>query len=187
MYEYQHDGSERGFSSVIDLRREKVLNHLSVKDFRGTKAFFNLRYEDLIVNGTATLLKSVEETTGLKAKCNATLGKALVHHDKLSPEFIKWMNNYVDWEVESMLGYTKRGGADDKEEIADDEEDEAPPVKDEEEEDIVGKSNDEPVKQIILLGERHSGTNWIADYLNGCFDIKVSTTHCVLCCELMPR
>ena len=34
-------------------------------------------------------------------------------------------------------------------------------------------SIDEPVQQIILLGERHSGTNWITDYLTGCFDIKV--------------
>jgi len=31
------------------------------------------------------------------------------------------------------------------------------------------------IKQIILLGERHSGTNWITDYLVDCFgdDIKV--------------
>ena len=33
---------------------------------------------------------------------------------------------------------------------------------------------DERVKQIILLGERHSGTNWITDYLTSCFDIKVN-------------
>ena len=31
------------------------------------------------------------------------------------------------------------------------------------------------IRQIILLGERHSGTNWITDYLIDCFgdDIKV--------------
>jgi len=31
------------------------------------------------------------------------------------------------------------------------------------------------IQQIILLGERHSGTNWITDYLVDCFgdDIKV--------------
>jgi hypothetical protein len=31
-----------------------------------------------------------------------------------------------------------------------------------------------PVEQIILLGERHSGTELIADHLAKCFDIKVS-------------
>lgn len=38
------------------------------------------------------------------------------------------------------------------------------------------KSYDEPVKHIILLGERHSGTNWITQYLDECFgqDVKVS-------------
>ena len=37
-----------------------------------------------------------------------------------------------------------------------------------------------PVKQIILLGERHSGTDWITDYLTGCFDIKVNIIHHVV-------
>ena len=32
-----------------------------------------------------------------------------------------------------------------------------------------------PIKKIILLGERHSGTNWITDHLSECFrgDLKV--------------
>ena len=32
-YEYQHDGSERGFASIIDLRRSKILNHLHLEKF----------------------------------------------------------------------------------------------------------------------------------------------------------
>ena len=37
------------------------------------------------------------------------------------------------------------------------------------------KSSPASIEQIILLGERHSGTNWITDYLVDCFgdDIKV--------------
>ncbi len=37
-----------------------------------------------------------------------------------------------------------------------------------------------PVDKIVLLGERHSGTNWITDHLRACFqseDIKV-------CCDV---
>lgn len=41
-YEYQHDGSERGFTSIIYLRRDKINNMLSVADFGGTREFFQL-------------------------------------------------------------------------------------------------------------------------------------------------
>jgi hypothetical protein len=118
-YEYQHDGSERGFSSIIDLRREKILNHLSVANFRGTRAFLPYRFEDLNENGTGMLLKSMEEATGMKARCNATVGKAphrrrldvkkhITQHRELPKDFIKWMDRFVDWEVESRIGYFKR-------------------------------------------------------------------------------
>jgi hypothetical protein len=119
-YEYQHDGSERGFSSIIDLRREKILNHLSVANFRGTRAFFPFRFEDLNKNGTGALIRSVEDATGIKAKCNATLGKAprrrrldkrpITTHRDLSKDFIRWMSRYVDWEIEGRIGYSKRCG-----------------------------------------------------------------------------
>ncbi len=116
-YENQHDGSERGYSSIIDLRREKIINHLSVADFRGTRAFLPFRFEDLNENGTSGLIKSVEDATGLKARCNATVGKAprrrlvkkrITKHKELTKDFIKWMNRFVDWEVESTIGYSKR-------------------------------------------------------------------------------
>ncbi len=116
-YEYQHDGSERGFSSIIDLRREKIINHLSVADFRGTRAFLPFRFEDLNENGTSKLLRSVEDATGLKARCNATLGKAprrrlmkkrITKHNELTKDYIKWMSRFVDWEVEGRVGYSKR-------------------------------------------------------------------------------
>lgn len=118
-YEFKHDGSERGFNSILDLRRDKILNHLSVADFLGTRAFFPFRYENLNANGTAVFLKNIEEATGLKAKCDATTGKAqrrlIEHRDKpiskhkpLPEDFVRYMNKYVDWEVESLIGYHKR-------------------------------------------------------------------------------
>jgi hypothetical protein len=39
--------------------------------------------------------------------------------------------------------------------------------------DFVTKASDKPVERIILLGERHSGTNWITDYLEECFGDRV--------------
>ena len=180
-YELQHDGSERGFSSIIDLRRAKILNLLSVANFRGTKAFFSYQYEELKAQ-TSELLNNIEETTGVKAKCNATKGNSpgtkisghqttvITEHDDLSDDYVKWMDQYVDWDVESKIGYSRRGGGGSSEEvkevqIAVEEEKEAssPPL----------TTNNKPVEKIILLGERHSGTNWITDYLTSCFDIKV--------------
>ena len=47
----------------------------------------------------------------------------------------------------------------------------------------VEKISSPTVQQIILLGERHSGTNWITDYLVDCFgdDIKVRLVACLWC------
>ena len=123
-YEFQQDGSERGFPSIVDLRRAKIDNMLSVSKFMGTRAFFTFQYETLNWNGTEILLRNVEEATGLKAKCNVTFGKnhrstrnrrrqllekTIRAHDALPNDFIQWMNRYVDWEVEGKIGYYRRG------------------------------------------------------------------------------
>lgn len=129
-YEFQPDGSERGYSSIIDLRRDKIKNHLSVAEFNGTRDFLPYRYEDLKSNGTASLLKDVEEATGLKANCDAIYGKIKeanateisklsVRHRQLgrkrvtetrelSVEYIRYMNRNVDWAVERLVGYYPR-------------------------------------------------------------------------------
>ncbi|KAL3816214.1 hypothetical protein ACHAXA_001270, partial [Cyclostephanos tholiformis] len=173
-YEYQQDRSERGFSSIINLRREKILNHLSVADFHGTRAFISLRFEDMDVNGVLDLVKRLEEATGLKARCNATLSMA-PHPtlEELPDDFIKWMSRFVDWEVESRIGYFRRGGVDapQKNMIEAENHNATPKML------IESSMSTKPVEQIILLGERHSGTNWITDHLTECFDIKVTNQY----------
>jgi len=79
-----------------------------------------MRYEDLNANGTSVLLRSIEEAAGLKANCSAIIGKGgrrlkekkITKHSKLSAEFIDWMNEFVDWEVEGRIGYYKRDASD---------------------------------------------------------------------------
>ena len=144
-YEFKNDGSERAFSSILELRAAKILNHLSVANFRGTHSFFYYRFEDLKVNGTETLLKDIEEATGIKPKCDAIYGKVrnkngqvtteeekqqeeeevvqrtekirrrrqlrekiISKKRELSVDFIKYMNKYVDWDVERLIGYYPR-------------------------------------------------------------------------------
>ena len=130
-YEFKFDGSERSFNSILELRRDKVLNHLSVANFRGTRAFFSYRFEDLKENGTTGLLKNIEKATNLPAKCDAIYGmvrdddgeiklaksvgvrrrldpKVISMKRELQEDYIKYMNKFVDWEVESKIGYFPR-------------------------------------------------------------------------------
>jgi hypothetical protein len=162
-YEYRRDRSERGFSSIIDLRREKILNHLSVANFRGTRAFFSFRFEDMNDSGMSTLIKNLEEATGIKARCNATVGMAshrlaqqnITKHGELTGDYIKWMDRFVDWEVESQIGYSRRGGGDTlQKKMPEARQDDPTPTAV-----IEPPTLAKPVEKIILLGERHSGTS----------------------------
>jgi hypothetical protein len=130
-YEFKFDGSERGFNSILELRRDKVLNHLSVADFRGTRSFFSYRFEDLKIDGTVGLLKTIEKATNLTANCEPMYGmvrdkdgkiklaktvglrrrlhpKIISKKRKLPEDYIRYMNQFVDWEVESKIGYFPR-------------------------------------------------------------------------------
>lgn len=108
MYELNHDGSGMAYSSIVDLRRDKILNFLSVADMKGVKSFHPFRYEELNRGGTSTLIKALEEATGKKAKCNPYPGTGMVKHKKVPKAQIDWMNKNVDWETEALVGYTKR-------------------------------------------------------------------------------
>ena len=108
MYELMHDGSRRAYASIVDLRRDKILNFLQVPNFHGVKAFFPQRYEALKLRGTASLLAQLEEVTGLKAQCEPFKGSGAVTHKNVDPEYTKWMNKFVDWDVEGMIGYVQR-------------------------------------------------------------------------------
>ena len=108
MYELMHDGSHRAYGSIVDLRREKILNFLQVPKFHGVKTFFPERYEALNLRGTSTLLTQLEEVTGFKAQCEPFKGSGIVKHKGVDPEYTKWMNKFVDWDVEGMIGYVQR-------------------------------------------------------------------------------
>jgi hypothetical protein len=50
---------------------------------------------------------------------------------------------------------------------------------------VFKEASDAPVERIILLGERHSGTNWITDHLQECFGDMVIVSgklECNCCC-----
>ena len=108
LYELMHDGSGRPYNSIIDLRRDKILNFLQVPMFHGVKAFFPERYETLKLRGTSYFLAQLEEITGLQAQCKPYEGTGVVKHKKVDPEYTMWMNKFADWDVEALVGYTQR-------------------------------------------------------------------------------
>mmetsp|Transcript_9395 Transcript_9395/g.18845 ORF Transcript_9395/g.18845 Transcript_9395/m.18845 type:complete len:359 (+) Transcript_9395:90-1166(+) len=107
-YELNHDGSEKPYSSIVDMRKEKIINHLSVANFEGTKAFLPNQYEDLYRDGTGVLLEKLKELTGLEPRCEGIEGKGVVKHKEVQRDYVKWMNRFVDWGVEGQIGYQRR-------------------------------------------------------------------------------
>jgi len=50
----------------------------------------------------------IENATGLKRKCKATEPKGPVNHKEVPEEYVNWMNQFVDWDVEALVGYSRR-------------------------------------------------------------------------------
>lgn len=108
-YELMRDLSERAYSSIVDLRKDKIENHLSTATFDATQEFHPFRYEDVEANGTELLLSLLEKATGIERKCEASEPRGAVKHKEVPDEYLKWMNKYVDWDVEAQAGYFSRG------------------------------------------------------------------------------
>ena len=96
-----HRGSD---SIVLELRADKIKNFLSIADFDGIQDLFPVQYEQLVRNGTATLIRNLEEALGVKAHCSPTKPQALSSRP-LPYEYVSWMKEHVDWNTEALIGY----------------------------------------------------------------------------------
>lgn len=71
------------------------------------KKLITLQYEDLLQYGTDFILKPIEKMTGVK--CNddyiPTPPQPNRGQRKLDDDFLDWMNKYVDWNAEALIGY----------------------------------------------------------------------------------
>jgi len=106
MYELNQDGSGDPYDSIVDLRRDKIKNFLSVRNYDAVAAFFPVQYEYAVSRGTGGLIGAIENVTGLYAQCKPSPPREL-EPKQLDSNYIKWMNDNVDWEVEKMIGYYK--------------------------------------------------------------------------------
>lgn len=107
-YELRNDMSGEAYESILQLRRDKILNFLSIEQYQGVKYFDAWKYEDLAMEGSAQLVRQLEAALGIKATCKPLEPSAnkYVQRPKLDLDYVQWMQDHVDWDdSEALVGY----------------------------------------------------------------------------------
>lgn len=103
---YEHDPvSGRPYRSILDLRRDKILNFVSIEHYDGVVFFDTWKYEDVVEQGSAQLVKQLEEVMGVTATCQPRAVE-VSKKPQLDLDYLEWMKQHVDWDTsEAMIGY----------------------------------------------------------------------------------
>jgi len=136
----------RPYKNIFELRRDKMIHfHMELPKFTSIQYYANIKFEDMIEIGTASLLQQIEEKMGHKAQCKPDKLNVLDDSNKhlfLSSSDISTINKAVDWDTEAYAGYSER-------------------------------PRDRSEFGIHIIGERHTGTTWIKQHLEHCFGDQV--------------
>lgn len=117
-------------ANVLELRATKIVNFLRARDFEGVVDLVSVRYEDLVLGqggaddttgstlpfpGIVGLLETIRDRTLLVPDVGAGwildeegvfMAEALgVGAANLDPYYVQWMEEHVDWDVETLVGY----------------------------------------------------------------------------------
>jgi hypothetical protein len=104
LYELRNDGSGKPYDSILELRRDKIRNFLDIQNFVGVQGFHAVRYEQLVEEGTASLIEKLEKALNTQARCQPHPPGNLSART-LSSDYLEWMEQHVDWETEALVGY----------------------------------------------------------------------------------
>ena len=135
LYELRHPPSgfvasdDYPYSNILDLRADKIQNFLSTAYYPGVVDLIKIRFEDLVWDkdasstesaytlpfpGIAGLLEIIRDRTSLIPDVLAGWildetgffkAEPLDTEIQLDEEYVKLMENHVDWSVESLIGY----------------------------------------------------------------------------------
>lgn len=111
LYEMQRDGSGRPFSSIIDLRNEKIVNFvLELPMLTDVAGFMVVRYEDILLKGMDFVLKRLQKMLRLPDKAMNLCKNIPPQPDRLkaravADDFRKYIVEHMDSHLESLLGY----------------------------------------------------------------------------------
>lgn len=154
--------------TILDLRAACIQSTiLSSSEREDVEVVLPVRYEDMVdpyrdatLPGLVGLVEQIQNRTGLRpvesagwmessienndfwadpVVCMNISCFASMHNSSDDASYIRYINEHVDWSVEKMLGYQKWS---------------------------VPKPD---VDQIVILGERHSGAEWLVERLARCF------------------
>jgi hypothetical protein len=81
---------------------------LSIKDYAGILDFEAVRYEDMVMNGTESLIRRLEKALHTKALCEPYPPKPMNYY-LIDGAYEEWLKENIDWAVESLIGYSKPG------------------------------------------------------------------------------
>ena len=107
IYELKQDGSGDPFGSILEMRAAKIKNFLSLKDWDWVQDSIPVRYEKLLSEGTDFLISEIEEKLQITRSCEAVPPQTSRKKRSLDPDYVEWMKENVDWETETLIGYTK--------------------------------------------------------------------------------
>ena len=97
------------FPNILALRKAKILNFLSMQHFSQVSSFHVVRFEDLVHDGSSTLIRELEQELNATARCQPLVGgdSSRIAARPLHSTFVEYMDKHVDWETEALLGYSK--------------------------------------------------------------------------------
>jgi hypothetical protein len=106
-YEMRNDGSGKPYANIMEMRSDKILNHLDVKNFKGVVDVWVLQYEYLLADGTQHLLDRIQEWTGIQPKCKAKdpQNRPPKKSRIINAEYAKFVRENLNWKTEALVGY----------------------------------------------------------------------------------
>ena len=106
-YEMRNDGSGHAYANIMELRSDKILNVLSIREYPHIASVWATQYEYLLETGTGFLLERIRNVTGIEPHCQAVAPQ--VRPEKktrvVTPDFARYVREHVNWTVEAMVGY----------------------------------------------------------------------------------
>lgn len=111
VYELKNDGSGNAYRNILELRADKIANHvLHLPLLFSIGGYVLVRYEDLLEKGTQFLMQQVSQAVGLQGvlpqQCNPAGPQPDRLRQRVVPKGLKeWIESNMDVHTERLLGY----------------------------------------------------------------------------------
>ena len=105
-YEMKNDGSGEPYANIMEMRTDKILNFLTVKDYEGVADEWIIQYEYLTTKGTKSFIDQITEVTGVEAKCKPYPAQNRKKR-QIDAKMADFIRSNLNWTVEKMIGYER--------------------------------------------------------------------------------